>query len=82
MHARESLQATWTGCVETLSTGALSAIEFQSWYRGGGSIDPVRLADALLLEEEQALREGCRALRVSGTPCRVSSGHRRRRRCR
>lgn len=70
--ARELLRATWPGCAEALSIGALRIVDYDAWH--GGSVDPRRLAEALLAEEEQALREGYRGLRVCGNTAGVLPG--------
>jgi two-component system sensor kinase FixL len=61
--ARREMATAWHGCERALSVGALRIVDFPTWL---GEVGTARLLDALAREEEAALREGYRGLRVSG----------------
>jgi hypothetical protein len=63
--ARELLHAAWPRSEQALTTGALSIVEFADWYGGHGGHGGIGLAEALLREEEQALQQGYRGLRLA-----------------
>ena len=71
--ARAALLDTWPGARKALEIGALTIVDFATWYRDASAADPTRLADALVREEKRTLGEGYRALRVSGNAAGVAA---------
>ena len=63
--ALAELASVWSGTEEALARGALSVIDFDAWY-GSGPLVAAEVANRWLAEEEKALAEGYRGLRLTG----------------
>lgn len=63
--ARESLQDAWDGTEDALARGALRIVDFDAWY-GNGPVTASEVVEAWLKEEESAILQGYRGLRITG----------------
>jgi hypothetical protein len=63
--AREAMRATWPAVERHIEQGALRIVDFADWY-GGVELQPGNVVAAWLREEETALAEGYRGLRITG----------------
>lgn len=62
---RAALRQAWSGVDKASAQGALRVVDFNDWY-GNNEVDPTRVVEAWLKEEEQAVAEGYRGLRLTG----------------
>lgn len=63
--AREAIRSAWPGVEKALTQGALHILDFPDWY-GETQVQPARVLAAWLREEQRALAEGYRGLRITG----------------
>ena len=64
--AIEALRAAWSGADDAIQSGALRIIDFDRWYASASGLVGVEIVDLWLKEEERALAEGYRGLRITG----------------
>lgn len=67
--AREAVHAlrqVWSGADDALQSGALRILDFEQWYANSAGLQGTDLVKIWLKEEERALAEGYRGLRITG----------------
>lgn len=67
--AREALAVlvmAWGDLRDAIASGALRVLDFDRWYADGSGLKGVDVVGAWLAEEERALAEGYRGLRIAG----------------
>jgi len=64
--AEQALREAWTGVDEALAKGALRIIDFDRWYADTAGLKGTKVVDVWLAEEERALAQGFRGLRITG----------------
>jgi len=63
--ALTALQRPWRGVDRAIARGALRIVDFDDWY-GKSAVDPEEIIQGWLKEEQAALAEGYRGLRITG----------------
>jgi hypothetical protein len=71
--ALEAMRAAWPAVDKAVAQGALHILDFADWY-GETEVQPARVIAAWLREEQQALAEGYRGLRITGNTSFVKPG--------
>lgn len=64
--AIQTLRAAWQGADDALQEGALRVFDFESWYASAGAVKGIDVVELWLKEEERALAEGYKGLRITG----------------
>jgi hypothetical protein len=72
--AARELRAAWSGADDALATGALRILDFDHWYTDPAGLKGIAVIDLWLREEERALAEGYRGLRITGNTSFLGSG--------
>lgn len=66
MKAVQALRNAWDGIDRAIESGALRVSDFDRWYAGSAGLKGLEIVEMWLQEEQRALAEGYKGLRITG----------------